>query len=108
MKGRVYPTWKRDRAGKLVLDADGNKILSGYNVRFGRDICRHFTELIAAERFLTGLRFKTDEGSFDLRDYRKDNPLGFKNQAKKWLEKKKQITKPKHYANLNRYMQAAS
>ena len=39
----------------------------------------------AGERFLTGLRFKHDEGTFDKRDYQKDNPLGFENLSEAWL-----------------------
>lgn len=34
---------------------------------------------IEARRFLDGIRFKTQEGSFDHRDYKADNPLGFTN-----------------------------
>lgn len=54
-------------------------------VRFG-NLTKRFDEYKAAERFLNGLRFKSDEGSFDPRDYRKDNPLGFANLATKWLD----------------------
>ena len=35
---------------------------------------------------MNGIRFKTDEGTFDMRDYKKDNPLGFENLSQKWLE----------------------
>jgi hypothetical protein len=42
MKGRIYPT------------------KSGYQVRFGRKLTRHFKTLLQAERFLTGVRFKVD------------------------------------------------
>ena len=40
-----------------------------YYVKFGRDIYRRFKEYEPASRFLNGLRFKSDEGSFDKRDY---------------------------------------
>lgn len=71
MKGGIYPT------------------KYGYQVRFGK-ITKRFkkTEYSLAERFLTGLRFKTDEGTFDIEDYRKSHPLGFSNLADHWLEKK--------------------
>ena len=59
-----------------------------YYVKFGRDIYKRFKNYDLASRFLTGLRFKSDEGSFDKRDYRKDNPLGFENQVEKYLEYK--------------------
>ncbi len=61
-----------------------------YVVRF-KNIFKRFDSLQEAERFLNGLRFKYDEGTFDPRDYRKDNPLGFENQVKKYLEYKKKL-----------------
>jgi integrase len=59
---------------------------NGFYVKFGRDIYRRFQSYEAAARFLNGIRFKTDEGTFDMRDYKKDNPLGFENLSQKWLE----------------------
>ena len=59
-----------------------------FYVKFGRSIYRRFQSYEAATRFLNGIRFKTDEGTFDIRDYRKDNPLGFENLAEKWLGNK--------------------
>ncbi len=50
--------------------------------RFDRDY-------LSAVRFLTGLRFRKDEGTLDPRDYRADNPLGFANQVDVWLEVKR-------------------
>ena len=79
----------------------------GYQVRFGRKICKHFKSLLEAERFLNGIRFKTDEGTFDIRDYQKDHPLGFATLADKWLEMKRKIVKPKSFNNLNNYMTQA-
>ena len=58
---------------------------SPYIVRFGK-VFKRFRTLETAEWFLTGLRFKEDEGIFDPRDYRRDNPLGFGNLATKWLD----------------------
>lgn len=60
-----------------------------------------------AERILDGLRWEVDKGSFDVRDYKKDNPLGFENLARKWLETKKQEVKPGSYKNLRNYMEQA-
>ena len=72
-------------------------------VRFGRAITKRFNNYQEAERFLIGLRYEKDRGTFDVRDYRKDNPLGFENLANKWLEQKKRTKiKPKtveSYAN---------
>lgn len=64
-------------------------------VKFGRDIFRRFQVYREARQFLEGLRYKTVEGSFDARDYKLDNPLGFANQADKYLSRKDQ-TNPKH------------
>ena len=58
---------------------------TSFYVKFGRDIYRRFKDYEMASRFLTGLRFKRDEGSFDKRDYKKENPLGFENLAENWL-----------------------
>lgn len=76
-----------------------------YVVRFG-DITKRFRGYDDASRFLTGLRFKTDEGSFDRRDYRKDQPLGFANLAAKWLRYRK--GEVRCYNNLQCHMQRAS
>ena len=72
----------------------------GWQVRFGRKLTKHFKDLAQAERFLTGIRFKTDEGTFDIRDYQKSNPLGFSNLANKWLDFKSKRIKPTPYAPL--------
>lgn len=90
MRGRVYKT------------------KYGWQVRFGRKICKHFKSKAAAERFLTGLRYETDRGTFDIRDYRVNMPLGFSNLADQWLELKRQQVKPRSFANLARYMTRAS
>lgn len=80
------------------------KTKHGWQVRFG-NITKRFKkhELALAERFLTGVRYETDIGKFDERDYRKDNPLGFTNQADKWLQyKAKTKIKPRTLKNLER------
>ena len=53
-------------------------------VKFG-NLYKRFKGYEQANRFLTGVRFKTDELTFDERDYKRDNPLGFSNMADKWL-----------------------
>jgi integrase len=69
-----------------------------------KGVWRRFKDYDEAHRFLTGLRYKIDEGTFDERDYRQDNPLGFIALATQWLEIKKQKVKPKSFNNLNNYM----
>jgi integrase len=89
MKGRIYPT--RD----------------GYVVRFGRDISKWFRDLPDAERFLTGLRYETDKGTFDPRDYAGDKPLSFSNLADQYLKHKRQTVRPRSYSNLKNYIERA-
>ena len=106
MKGRIYPTYRRDGQG-FVLDESGRKIQDGWQVRFGAKIGRHFTlnNLIGAQRYLNFLRYQVDEGVFDPRDHKvKQNPLGLKKLGDKWLSLKKKKIRPRSYANLARYM----
>jgi integrase len=78
---------------------------SKFLVRFGRSITKRFTNYHEAERFLIGLRFENDKGTFDVRDYRKDNPLGFENLALKWIEQKKRTkVKPKTIQSYTNFM----
>lgn len=62
----------------------------------------------AASKTLTGWRYKWDEGIWDERDYRKDNPNGFNVLSSTWLDKreidvkkgelsKRQLTNIKNY-----------
>jgi integrase len=76
-------------------------------VRFGRDVSKWFKHEVEAERFLIGLRYETDKGSFDSRDYKGNKPLAFCNLADKYLMKKKKKVGKKHYNNLNNYMTRA-
>ena len=72
-------------------------------VRFG-DLTKRFRSETggykAAFQFLTGVRFKTTEGSFDIRDYRRDNPLGFANLVDSYL-----VTKQETKAAYQKYRQ---
>jgi len=89
MKGRVYQ----------------NK--GGFVVRFGRDVSKWFKHRYMAERFLTGLRYEVDKGTFDIRDYQKDKPLAFSTLSKQYLKHKKMTVKRRSYNNLKRYMTLA-
>jgi integrase len=71
-------------------------------------VFKRFKEYAEASRFLTGVRFKTDEGSFDSRDYRKDNPLGFENLVSRYFEIKAQTVKPGTLAHIKYDLTVAS
>ena len=60
-------------------------------VRFGRYIQKQFNSYDKAAQFLNGLRFKTSEGSFDLKDYSADKPYSFHNLADKYLKRKQTL-----------------
>lgn len=51
-------------------------------------VFKNFTDYMDAYRFLTGLRYKYDEGSFDPEDYKKEQPNGFKNLSETYLLRK--------------------
>lgn len=54
-------------------------------VRFGRDIKRRFKSYEQASRFLNGVRYETDKGSYDPRDYAPSKPLSFSKLSEKYL-----------------------
>ena len=83
----------------LTCNAHTKCKASNLKVIFG-SITKRFKSYKDASRFLTGLRFKTDENTFDERDYRKENPLGFVNMSKKWLQFRHDEVKPGSYKNL--------
>lgn len=63
---------------------------SRYILRFG-NLLRRSNDKDKLEYILAGWRYKSHEGTFDKRDYSKDNPLGFTNYSEKWLETKKKL-----------------
>ena len=116
MKGRIYSEEKcpvcrgifyhdEKRGGLFCKQHPQIAANRKFLVRFGRSITKRFTNYHEAERFLVGLRYENDKGTFDIRDYRKDNPLGFENLANKWLEQKKQTKiKPKTIQSYTNFM----
>lgn len=64
----------------------------GWQVRFGK-LTKRFKrhEKEKAEYFLSGLRFKEYEGTYDIRDYQQAQPLGFTNQAEAFLASKRHL-----------------
>lgn len=115
MKGGIYTDQKCSVCGGTLKD-DGRRSLccpdhpavkaTRFRVHFHK-VKRRFDSYSEAQRFLTGLRFKTDEKTFDPRDYSINKPLGFSNLAAQWLAVKKETVKTKSYNNLHSYMMKA-
>ena len=115
MKGGIYTdqkctvcgaTLKDDQRKKVCCSDHPDQIATNLRVHFGK-VKRRFKSYPEAQRFLTGLRYKTDEFYFDERDYSSEKPLGFSNLAGKWLDVKKETVRPSSYRNLNNYMMKA-
>lgn len=118
MKGNVYTSQRcpicrgkllhdENRGGCFCKDHPEIRATGNFTVHFGRKTAKRFQEYSFAIRFLTGCRFKEDEGTFDHRDYKASHPLGFKTQAEKWLSVKEQTTKHNTYRNIKRDMNNA-
>jgi integrase len=90
------------RTGLLCPDHPDRRA-TRFRVYF-RGVTKRFGIYKEARRFLTGLRYKFDENTFDERDYKQDNPLGFANLAEKWLEIKRATVKHNTYRNLKNDM----
>ena len=112
MEGGIYAEDKCEICGSaFVHNAKMGYICPNHNrqmskrlrVRF-RGVRRRFSSYEDANNFLAGLRFKAVEGSFDQRDYRSDNPLGFSNYAEKYLQTK---TKLKSFRDTKRHIERA-
>jgi hypothetical protein len=116
MKGNVYTTQKCwVCGGKLIHDERFNgcfcpndpKVRANGNfyVKFGRDIRKRFSTYEDAIRFLTGLRFNSDRGTLDTRDYKASNPMAFDKLAREYLKEKTHL---KSYKNcILNYINAA-
>ena len=118
MKGNIYTqercpicggSFKHDenRSGLFCRNHPEIRASKDFVVRFGRDITKRFKTYLEAVRFLTGLRFKTDEGSFDPRDYKKDHPLGFETQVRKYLSIKEKSVSKNQFRNIKRDLEKA-
>jgi len=115
MKGGIYSSEKcpicggsfkdNSRTALICPDHPGQRA-THFIVKF-EDVWKRFKSYDMASRLLNGLRFKTDEGTFDNRDYKKDNPLGFQTQIESWLKKKQEKVVPKNFKNIENYASKA-
>ena len=118
MKGNIYTRQKCGICSGSLTHDDGRngcfckkhkneKATGQFFVKFGKDINRRFKDYEQAARYLTGLRYETDRGTFDVRDHQASNPLGFSNLANQYLNfKKRQNLASFHH--IKRFMIQAS
>ncbi len=94
MRGRIYSDQKcpicggqfshDDRRRGLFCESHSQQQANGQFVfSLGEIPERRFNNYLEAERFLDGLRWEVDQGTYDHRDYRVNNPLGFETLALK-------------------------
>lgn len=114
MLGGIYSTEKCPMCGSAMKDNNRNAVTCPIHkhckaasliVRFGRRIWKRFEDYQEASRFLTGLRFKTDENTFDPRDYKRVNPLSLDILADKYLAMKKETVAPGTLKQIRAHMQ---
>lgn len=99
--------FKEDTKRKaLVCPKHQNQKASRFRVYF-KGVTKRFSSYSEASRYLTGLRFKTDEGSFDKRDYKISCPLGFENLVGQWLKIKEKEVKKSSWIKINDHINKA-
>lgn len=114
MKGGVYSREKCPICGRNLKDnrKDAVACLNHPEQRARKCTARFkgahrtYDKYDEAFRFLNGLRWQDDNKSFDIRDWQKDQPLGFNTLAKQWLQiRKNQV---RCYRNLTYHIRLAS
>jgi len=116
MKGGIYSrqkceicggTFKNDGKKSLYCPVHPNQKATSFVIYF-QGVYRRFKDYDNAHQVLEGLRFKYREGTFDKRDYQKDNPLSFDHLSEQWLDFKQKTIKHKSFKNLSNYIARAS
>lgn len=98
-----------ENRGGLFCKKCGHKSVGPFSVRFGKKIHRRFgDDFKAAEMFLLHLRHQKCSDNFDPRDYQNSQPLGFVQQADKWLAIKQASVKPRTFEGIERAIKRAS
>ena len=106
----LYHDPLNNKSGGDCMKGSIHQTKYGWQVRFDK-ITRRFkrhehTEqphrgFTPAERFLNGLQYETDRGTYDIRDYRQSQPIGFGNLVNKFLlSKRKKPQAQKKYAEI--------
>lgn len=118
MRGRIYSDEKCPICNSSFIHEDRRRGLycpkhpdqsakKRFIVQFGRKLRKRFEHFVQAERFLDGLRYEVDRGTFDFRDHHSSNPLSFIVLSEQYLQKKKSRVKPGTYSHLKNYISVA-
>ncbi len=118
MKGNIYTREKCRICGGIMSHIETKngcycrkhpkeQATGKFFVRFGKDLYKTFKTYTEASRYLNGLRYETDQGTFDIRDHQSNNPLGFSNLADQYLNFKKKQNLVSFY-HIKRFMLQAS
>ncbi len=104
-------SFKDDGKTGLYCPKHRDEKASSFFIKF-KGVYKTFTYYDSARRFLEGIRYKEDEGTFDRRDYQAGNPLGFKTLSDKWLllksdEVQRGVITKRHFQNLQNYIKTA-
>ena len=114
MKGGIYSDEKclvcggklHDTGSSLACSQHPKSRATRFKVIFG-NLCKRFRSYEEAFRFLNGVRYETDRGNYDERDYQKDNPLAFSNVTDSYLAHKKGKIKPRSLAAIKWHLEKA-
>jgi len=105
MKGNIYCYEKCPTCGQRLMHFEPTGFYcpshpeiraTKLQLRFGT-ITRRFQNYEEAYRMLNGLRYKTDEKTFDPKDYQTSQPLGFENLVERFLHSKRHIKSVEKY-----------
>ncbi len=119
MKGGIYTTQKCYECGKNLKYVEGNGILQcmehpqyiwtkDCRVKFDQEHFKRFPTVLDAEKHLTYLRGQVNHGTYDSRDWRKDEPLSFRSQRERFvLSKKKGAISPKQIRHITYVLKKA-
>lgn len=76
------------RGGLFCPKHPSERAIKSFRVRFGKKIDKLFSSYDQATRFLNGIRFESDRGTFDARVYLTDAPLGFRKLSRAFVYEK--------------------
>jgi integrase len=116
MLGGIYSEQRCPRCGSrfrdnfktaLVCANHPDQQATRFRVYF-KGVTKRFSSYLEASRHITGLRFETDNGKFDPREYRKSKPLGFENLASQWLKIKEKEVKKSSYRKIADHLHKAA